>query len=122
MHSVQCLFYVVVRAELPYTAGNVYSGFVAVVHRCCFLFITNWCCISMAANFTLYTLITHLPVITHLPCPLSITRECHPHKALSTLPEDDKKKLRPKFDVYECLLLVTKTKLKQFYLMFGING
>ena len=42
MHSVQCLFYVVVRVELPHTTGNVYSGFVAVVHRCCFLFITNW--------------------------------------------------------------------------------
>ena len=43
-------------------------------------------------------------------------------QALSTLPEDDKKKLRPKFDAYERLLLVAKMKLKQFYLMIGING
>ena len=43
-------------------------------------------------------------------------------QALSTLPEDDKMKLRLKFDAYERLLLVRKTKLKQFYLMIGING
>ena len=42
-------------------------------------------------------------------------------QALSTLPEDDKK-LRPKFDANERLLLVTKTKRKVFYLMIGING
>ena len=35
-------------------------------------------------------------------------------QALSTLPEDDKKKLRLKFGAYGRLLLVMKTKLKQF--------